>query len=178
MTIRSFNTFSPQIAQGVYIDDTALVIGEVTIWENSSVWPMTVIRGDVNAISIGKRTSIQDGSIVHVTHKNKSNPEGYRCTIGDDVTVGHKAIIHGCTIGNQCLIGMGCIIMDGAVIENQVILGAGSLVPPAKTLTTGFLWVGTPARKVRPLTQQEIDYFDYSANNYVKLKDIHLGNGG
>ena len=178
MNIRSFNQFTPQIAQRVFIDDTALVIGEVAIGENSSVWPMTVIRGDVNAIQIGKGTSIQDGSIVHVTHKNKSNPEGYPCTIGDYVTVGHKAIIHGCAIGNQCLIGMGSIIMDGAIIEDNVILGAGSLVPPGKVLSSGFLWVGTPAKKVRKLTEQELGYLRYSADNYVKLKELHLSNGG
>lgn len=176
MNIRSFAKQTPQIEQGVFIDETALVIGDVTIGENSSVWPMTVIRGDVNSIHIGQGTSVQDGSVVHVTHKNADNPKGYPCTIGDYVTVGHKAIIHGCTIGNQCLIGMGCIIMDGAVIEDNVILGAGSLVPPGKILGSGYLWVGTPAKKIRKLTEQEIGYLQYSADNYVKLKDMHLRN--
>lgn len=176
MNIRSFEDHVPQISKAVFIDPTALVIGQVTIGENSSVWPMTVIRGDVHSIKIGARTSIQDGSVLHVTHAGPYQPDGFALNIGDDVTIGHKALLHGCTIGNRCLIGMGAVVMDGAVINDEVILGANSLVPPGRTLESGFLWMGTPAKKIRKLSEKEIAFFKYSADNYVKLKNRYLEN--
>ena len=174
MSVRTFENFTPIIGEGVFVDPSAMVVGDVTIGEHSSIWPLVTIRGDVHSISIGKRTSVQDGCVVHVTHAGPYNPEGFECHIGDDVTIGHKAMVHGCTIGNRCLIGMGSVIMDGATIEDEVVLGAGSIVPPGRVVTSGFLWVGSPARKIRPLTQDEMDFFEYSAMNYVKLKDRHL----
>ena len=178
MSVRTFENFTPVLDEGVYVDPSALVVGDVKIGEHSSVWPLVTMRGDVHTITVGKRTSIQDGCVVHVTHAGPYSPEGHDCSIGDDVTIGHKAMIHGCTIGNRCLIGMGSTVMDGATIEDEVVLGAGSIVPPGRVLTSGFLWVGSPARKIRPLTQEEMDFFEYSAANYVKLKDRHLTDKG
>ena len=141
--------------------------------DDCSVWPMTVIRGDVNHIRIGNRSNIQDGSILHVTHASANN-DGYALTIGDDVTAGHQVILHGCTIEDRVLIGMGATIMDGAVIQSDVVLGAGSLVAPGKVLESGYLYLGSPAKRVRALTDAERAFFTYSAGNYVKLKDLHL----
>jgi len=174
MNIRPFENHHPKIGKQVFIDPTALVIGQVEIADDSSVWPMATVRGDVHSVTIGARTSIQDGCVLHVTHAGPYDPEGHSLTIGDDVTIGHKAIIHGCTIKDRCLIGMGAVIMDNSVIHSGVILGANSLVPPNRELESGFLWVGSPAKKIRPLTEKEITYLEYSANNYVKLKDRHL----
>lgn len=175
MTIRKFETHAPDIHPSVFIDETALVVGEVKIDEDSSIWPMTVIRGDVNHIRIGKRTNIQDASVLHVTHASEkyTTSAGYPLIIGDDVTVGHKALLHACTINSRVLIGMGSIIMDGVVIDNETIIGAGSLVPPKKTLESGFLWMGSPAKKIRPLNDKEKQYLKYSAEHYVRLKLRH-----
>jgi len=174
MSIRSFEHHHPQLGDRVFVDPTALVLGNVSIGDDSSIWPMATVRGDVQSISIGARTSIQDGCVLHVTHAGPYDPEGHALVIGDDVTIGHKAMIHGCTIENRCLIGMGAVIMDSAVIHSQVILGANSLVPPGRELESGFLWVGSPARKIRPLTEEEKGFFEYSASNYVKLKNRHI----
>jgi carbonic anhydrase/acetyltransferase-like protein (isoleucine patch superfamily) len=132
------------------------------------------VRGDIHQITIGERTSIQDGSVLHVTHDSEYHPGGAPLTIGDDVTVGHKVTLHACTLSSLCIIGMGSIILDNAVVESDVILGAGSLVPPGKTLTSGYLWLGSPAIKKRPLTEQELAFIRYSAKSYVKLKNQHL----
>lgn len=167
--IRSFDGHTPSIAQDAWIDDSAVVIGDVEIGDGSSIWPMTVVRGDIHRIRIGARTNIQDGSVLHVTHASAFNPGGYGLTIGDDVTVGHKVLLHGCEIGHHCLIGMGAIVMDGAVIEPYNIIAAGSLVSEGKVFESGFLWRGTPARKVRELTDSEREYLDYVAGNYVRL---------
>ena len=174
MTIRDFQKHSPILNDGVYIDDTALVIGDVEIGEQSSIWPMAVIRGDVHSIRIGKFTSIQDGCVLHVTHRGPHNPDGFSLSIGNYVTVGHKVTLHGCQIDDYCLIGMGSIVMDGAHIQERVILGAGSLVAPGKILDSGYLWLGSPVKQIRPLTRQESEFFDYSAETYQKLKDIYL----
>jgi len=175
MNIRKFETESPKIHPSAFIDETALVIGKVEIGAESSVWPMTVIRGDVNYIVIGERSNIQDASILHVTHASKdyTTENGFPLIIGDDVTIGHKALLHACTIGNQVLVGMGSIIMDGVIIEDQTIIGAGSLIPPKKTLQSGYLWMGSPAKKVRPLTNKEKHSLNYSAEHYVRLKEKH-----
>ena len=178
MTIRKFEEHTPDIHPSAYIDETALVSGEVEISEDSSVWPMTVIRGDVNYIKIGKRSNIQDASVLHVTHAPNEHSEkigaaqtGYALIIGDDVTVGHKAMLHACNIGDRVLVGMGAIVMDGVVVENETIIAAGSLVPPRKTLESGYLWVGNPAKKSRELIDKEKLYLNYSAEHYVRLKD-------
>ncbi|OUR61234.1 gamma carbonic anhydrase family protein [Bermanella sp. 47_1433_sub80_T6] len=172
--VRSFKGMQPKLANGVFVDASATVIGDVELGEDCSVWPNTVIRGDMHRIRIGKRCSIQDTSVLHITHASDYNPGGYPLILGDEVTVGHMAMLHGCTIGNQVLIGMQAMVMDGVVIEDQVVLGAGSLVPPGKTLKSGHLYVGRPAKMVRELTQKELNYFSYTAGNYVKLKNEHL----
>lgn len=164
----------PQIDANVFVDDSAVIIGDVVVGEDSSIWPLVVLRGDVNAIKIGERTSIQDGSVIHVTHKSSKLPQGYLTQIGSDVTIGHRVILHGCTLYDRCLIGMGSCVMDGAVIESDVILGAGSLVPPQKTLKGGHLWLGSPVRCARPLTSEEIEGILYSSRHYVKLKNNYL----
>lgn len=174
MNVRSFENMHPKLGDEVFVDPTALVVGDVTIGDDCSIWPMATVRGDVHSIKIGDRTSIQDGCVLHVTHAGPYDPEGHDLEIGSDVTVGHKAMLHGCKIEDQCLIGMGAVVMDNAVIHSQVILGANSLVPPGRELEGGFLWVGSPARKIRALTEEELDFFNYSANNYVKLKNRYL----
>ncbi|MNC58686.1 UDP-3-O-[3-hydroxymyristoyl] glucosamine N-acyltransferase [compost metagenome] len=151
-----------------------MVIGDVELGDDCSVWPLAVIRGDMHSIRIGARTSIQDGSVLHITHAGPFNPGGYPLEIGEDVTVGHKVTLHGCRIGSRVLVGMGTIIMDGVVVEDEVVIGAGTLVPPGKTLESGYLYVGSPAKQARPLSDKERAFFAYSAANYVKLKDLHL----
>lgn len=178
MSIRSYRNMNPQLGERVFVDESAVVIGDVTLGDDCSVWPLAVIRGDMHRIRIGARTSIQDGSVLHITHAGPYNPDGFPLTIGDDVTVGHQVVLHGCQIGNRVLVGMGSIVMDGAVLEDEVVLGAGSLVPPGKTLESGYLYVGRPAKQARPLTDDERRFFAYSAENYVKLKDLHRAEGG
>ncbi len=173
MTIRNFQNQQPHIHSTTFVDDTALVLGDVHIGENCSIWPMTVIRGDVNTIRIGDNTNIQDNSVLHVTHDGKYNPGGFALKVGSNVTVGHRVILHGCEVGDSCLIGMGTTIMDGVVIEKNTIVGAGSLVTPNKHLESGYLWMGSPARKVRQLTEDEIKSIEYSAINYSILKYQH-----
>ncbi len=175
MTIRSFKGISPKLASRVYVDESAAVIGDVELGEDASVWPMCSIRGDVNLIRIGARTNIQDGSVLHVTHRYGVLPEGHATVIGNDVTVGHKVMLHGCTVEDLCLIGMGSTVLDGAIIRSRVLLGAGSLVPEGKDLEGGYLWLGRPAKKVRELTDEELKWFQYSALHYVKLKNEYLG---
>ena len=165
----------PQLAERVYLHPSAQLIGDVQIGEDSSVWCNAVLRGDVNAIRVGRCSNIQDLTMGHVAHKTSHKPQGSPLVIGDYVTVGHSAILHGCTIGNDCLVGMGSIVMDDVVIRDRVMLGAGSLVPPGKVLESGFLYVGRPAEKVRPLTDAEIAWLRYSAEHYVRVKDNYLG---
>ncbi|NVK22288.1 MAG: gamma carbonic anhydrase family protein [Kangiellaceae bacterium] len=174
MTVRKFRSHTPKIAEKVYIDPTALVIGDIEIGEDTSIWPMAVLRGDVHSIRIGARTSIQDGTVCHVTHDGPYDPGGHDLIVGDNVTVGHKAILHGCHIESNCLIGMGTVVMDGAIVREHCIIGANSLVSPGRELEGGYLWVGSPARKIRKLTEEEIGFFKYSADNYVRLKNQYL----
>ena len=171
--IRKFKSFEPSLGLRVYIDEQATVIGDVTLADDSSVWPQSVIRGDINPITIGARTNIQDGSVVHVTHASNYS-EGYGCNIGSDVTVGHGCIIHACTIHDKSLIGMGSVILDGAIIETKVIVGAKSLVPSGKKLESGFLYMGSPCKQIRPLKDSEVEFLEYSANHYVRNKDDFL----
>ncbi len=173
MAIREFESVLPNIDPTAYIDDTALVIGDVGIGKDSSVWPFTLIRADVNSIRIGEQTNIQDSSVLHVTHDGPYNPGGNALQVGNKVTVGHRVILHGCTIHDSCLIGMGATIMDGAVIHANTVIGAGSLVTPGKKLEGGYLWVGSPARRARALSEDEIKAIDYSTSHYVKLKNRH-----
>ncbi|MGR5559236.1 gamma carbonic anhydrase family protein [Vibrio fortis] len=170
-SIRSYKGIAPKIGQDVYIDETAVLVGDIKIGDNSSVWPLVAARGDVNHIHIGQRTNIQDGSVLHVTHKNKENPDGYPLIIGNDVTIGHKVMLHGCTIQDRVLIGMGAIILDNVVVEQEVMIGAGSLVPPNKVLESGYLYVGSPVKQARPLTDKERAFLQKSADNYVQNKN-------
>ena len=172
--LRPYKGISPDIGEGSYVDPMSTVIGDVVIGQNSSIWPMVSIRADVHFIRIGNRSNIQDGSVLHVTHRHPDAPEGFPLHIGDDVTVGHNVTLHGCTIGNRCLVGMGSTVLDGAVLEEGVLLGAGSLVPPGKTLESGYLWVGAPAKKIRKLNEKEQKWLAYSAEHYCRLKDDYL----
>lgn len=177
MTIHSFRNHRPQLGQAVFVDPSAVVLGDVTLGDDVSVWPGAVVRGDMHHIRIGARTSVQDGVVLHITHASDYNPDGYPLTIGADVTIGHQACLHGCTIGNEVLIGIGSTVLDGAVVEDQVVIGAGSLVPPGKRLQSGYLYVGSPVRQKRALSDKELSYFRYSAANYVKLKDDYIQTG-
>ena len=172
--LRPYKDLFPTIGQRVMVDPTSVVVGDVRMAEDVGIWPLVVIRGDVNYVEIGARTNIQDGSVLHVTHKSSYNPEGNPLLIGEDVTVGHKVMLHGCTIGHRVLVGMGSIVLDGAVIEDEVMIGAGSLVPQNKLLESGYLYLGSPVKQIRPLTEAEIEGLKYSANNYVKWKDEYL----
>lgn len=175
MTIRGFEQIDPFIDETAYIDPAATVIGDVAIGAQSSVWPCSVLRGDVHSIRIGERSNIQDGTIVHVTHDGEFSPGGFATTVGDDVTVGHRAIIHACTIEDRVLVGMGAIVMDGAVVRSDVMIGAGALVPGGAELESGRLYVGSPAKEKRELTDEELRFLRYSAEHYAKLAQRHAG---
>ena len=168
-SLAPYRGIHPQLAPGAWVHPRAMVIGEVGLGRDASVWPGAVIRGDVNSIAIGEATNIQDNSVLHVSHKTPANPAGRPLVIGARVTVGHTVILHACTIGDECLIGMGSIILDRAVVQKHVLLGAGSLVPEGKVLESGYLYLGRPAKLVRALTEAEIAYFRYSAEHYVAL---------
>lgn len=172
--IRPYKNITPKLGDKVFVDPAAVVIGDVEIGDNSSIWPCAVIRGDMHRIRIGARTSVQDGSILHITHAGEFTDEGWPLTIGDDVTIGHSVNLHGCTVGNRVLIGIGSTILDGAVVEDDVVVGAGSLVTPGKVLKSGYLYMGSPCKEVRPLKESERAFFLYSAQNYVKLKNTFL----
>ncbi|MFZ2168549.1 MAG: gamma carbonic anhydrase family protein [Methylococcaceae bacterium] len=174
MSVRPFNNKHPKIGNAVYIDDNAVVIGDVTLGDDVSIWPATVVRGDVESIKIGDGTNVQDGSVLHVSHAGKFSPEGHPLTIGKGVTIGHRAVVHACTIGDYCLIGIGAIIMDDAVLEDYVMLGAGALVTPGKKLESGYLYVGSPAKQARTLTATEKEFLEYSAQQYIQLKNEYL----
>ena len=171
--IRNFKKFIPNLASSVYVDEQATVIGDVVIGKDSSIWPQTVLRGDINPIRIGERTNIQDGSVVHVTHSSKYS-EGFQCHIGSDVTIGHGCIIHACSIEDMCLIGMGSVILDGVKIPPRVIIGAKSLVASGRTLESGYLYLGSPCKQKRPLNESELEFLKYSAGHYVKTKNDYL----
>ncbi|MFQ6372565.1 gamma carbonic anhydrase family protein [Shewanella sp. YIC-542] len=172
--LRAYKGISPSLGQRVYVDRACVLVGDITLADDASVWPLVAARGDVNRIVIGQRSNVQDGAVLHVTRSSDANPEGYPLLIGDDVTVGHKAMLHGCTIGNRVLVGMGAIILDNAVVEDDVIVAAGSVVPPGKRLQSGYLYMGNPARQARPLTEAEHEFLPLSADNYVRLKNDYL----
>ncbi len=169
--IRSYRGKQPQLGEGAYIDRSAVIVGDVHLGDDTSVWPLVAARGDVNKIRVGARTNIQDSCTLHVSRASTDNPDGYALIIGDDVTIGHNVMLHGCTVGNRVLIGMSTTIMDGAVVGDDVIIGAGSLIAPNKKLESGYLYVGSPARRVRPLTDEEKNFLPQSAANYVLLKN-------
>ena len=173
-SLRSFGGVAPAIGQRVLIDPSSVVLGDVTLGDDVSIWPQVSVRGDMHRIRIGTRTNVQDGSVLHITHDGPFNPGGWPLAIGCDVTIGHNATLHGCTLEDRVLIGMGATVMDGATVNSEVVVGAGALVTPGKTLRSGYLYAGSPAREVRTLSEQERSYFVYSANNYVSLKNQHI----
>lgn len=174
MPLSNYLNTAPVLGSRVYLHPSCQVIGDVKLGDDSSVWCNTVLRGDVNRIVVGRGTNVQDLSVGHVSHKTADKPEGSPLIIGDYVTVGHSVILHGCTIGNECLIGMGSIILDDVVIPDRVLIGAGSMVTQGKTLESGMLYMGRPAKAVRALTRDELAYLMYSAEHYMRLKDNYL----
>jgi carbonic anhydrase/acetyltransferase-like protein (isoleucine patch superfamily) len=174
MSLRPYRGWQPEVGPGAWIDPAATVIGRVKVGADASVWPGAVVRGDVNAISIGARTSIQDGSVLHVASARLAGGEGIPLLIGEDCTVGHAVVLHACTIGDRCLIGMGAVVMDGAVVGDEVIVGAGALVTAGTRIPPRTLWVGRPARQQRTLDAAEIARLADSAAHYVSLKNDYL----
>jgi carbonic anhydrase/acetyltransferase-like protein (isoleucine patch superfamily) len=173
MTIRIFENRLPDIPRSAFVDETALVLGDVLLGEDASVWPTAVLRGDIHSIVVGARSNIQDGSVLHVTHDSEYAPGGHGVSVGKNVTVGHRVVLHGCTVEDYCLVGMGSVVLDGAVVRSRAMVGAGSLVPPGKDLEGGYLWLGSPVKRMRPLTDKELGFLDYSAAHYVELKNRH-----
>jgi len=174
MAIRTFRGIAPRVGARAWVDPGAHLIGDVELGEDASLWPGAVARGDVHFIRIGARTNVQDGAILHVTHDGDYTPGGFPLVIGADVTIGHAAVVHACTIGDACLIGMRATVLDGAVVQRHAMVGAGALVAPGKVVGEGELWLGNPARCVRRLSADEIEKLYYSARHYVKLKDQYL----
>lgn len=170
MAIRSFQGVFPALQAGCWVDHAAVVIGRCVLGADVSIWPNATLRGDVNDIVVGDRSNIQDGCVLHTTHESEKS-KGSKCIVGQDVTVGHNVVLHGCTIEDECLIGMGSVVLDNAVVQKNVLVGANSLVPPGKVLESGHLYVGSPVKKVRPLTDEEMAFFKYSAQHYVALKN-------
>jgi len=166
--IKPYKGKFPKIHPSVFLAENAVIIGDVEIEEDSSVWYNVVIRGDVNYIRIGKRTNIQDGTIIHVDHKQ------YPTIIGNEVTVGHKVMLHACTIEDRCLIGMSSTVMDGVVVGKESIVGAGALVTPKKIIEPQSLWTGSPAKFKRKLTEDELKWLEKSYKNYVNYKNSYL----
>lgn len=172
--IENYLNHVPVIGKNSWAHCSAVVIGKVTLGDDVSIWPGAVLRGDVNTLTIGNRSNIQDGAVIHATHPGPFNKKGHATIIGDDVTIGHQVILHGCHIGHRVLVGMGATILDGSVIPDEVIIGAGALVPMNKTLESGYLYIGSPAKAARPLSDEEKAFLQYSANHYVSLKNDYL----
>lgn len=164
--IKAFRGVEPQIHETAFVAENATVIGKVTLEANANIWYGAVLRGDDNHIYVGENTNIQDNAVVHIS-------KAYPTRIGKNVTVGHSAIVHACTVGDNTLIGMGAIILDGAEIGSETIIGAGSLVPPGKVIPSGVLAVGSPAKVVRELTQEEKEGLFNSAKGYVAMGKAH-----
>jgi carbonic anhydrase/acetyltransferase-like protein (isoleucine patch superfamily) len=159
--IRAWGGKAPRLADSVWVAEDAVVVGDVEIGPESSVWFGAVVRGDVNHIRIGARTNVQDHAVLHVT--GGTHPT----VVGDDVTLGHRVTLHGCTVKDRCLIGIGAVVMDGAVVGEDAMVGAGSLVPPGMVVPPGMLALGSPAKVKRELTREEIEYFRRSAASYA-----------
>jgi len=174
MTLSNYLEANPVVGERVFLHHSCQVVGDVTLGDDSSVWCNTVLRGDVNRILIGRGTNVQDLTMGHVSHKTTEKPEGSPLVIGDYVTVGHSVILHGCSIGNECLIGMGSIIMDDVMVPDRVMIAAGSLISPGKLLESGKLYKGSPAKMIRDLSEDEIEYLRYSAEHYMRLKNNYL----
>jgi len=173
--IMKYKEYTPEIGKNVFIAPSSDVIGRCKIGDDSSIWFQVAVRADVHFITIGARTSIQDGSMIHITHHKKADmSDGHPTTIGDDVTVGHKVMLHGCTIEDACLIGMSATILDGAVIGKESIVGAGSLVTKNKKFPPRSLIMGSPAKVVRELNDDEVKELYASASRYVSFKNDYM----
>jgi carbonic anhydrase/acetyltransferase-like protein (isoleucine patch superfamily) len=172
--LRPYRDRLPRLGANVYVDPAAVVIGDVELADDVSLWPCTVARGDVNFIRIGARSNVQDGSVLHVTHDGPYTPGGMPLLIGADVTIGHGAILHACTIEDAALIGMHATVLDGAIVRRHAMIGAGAVVTPGKLVGEAELWLGNPARCVRKLTPVQIEQLYYSAAHYVRLKNEYL----
>jgi carbonic anhydrase/acetyltransferase-like protein (isoleucine patch superfamily) len=174
MPTRPYRGIHPTLEPGAYVDPAAVVIGDVVLGRDASVWPMAVVRGDVNSIRIGARSNVQDGSVLHVTRPYPGSDEGWPLVIGEDVVIAHAVTVHGCVIGNRVLVGIGAIVLDGAVVEDDVVIAAGTVVPPGKRLESGGLYMGNPARRARELTDAERQRIPVMAGFYIDLKDEYL----
>ena len=166
--IRPHHGVTPIIAPTAFIAETAAIIGDVVIGEESSVWYGCTLRGDGNSIRVGARTNIQDGTVVHINHE-REGAVGTKTVIGSDVTIGHMALIHACTLEDGCFIGMKACVMDGAVVETGAMVAAGALVTPGKRVKHGELWAGSPARLMRKLSENELKYFTYTVQHYCEM---------
>ena len=178
INIRAFNGISPTLAEGVYVDPAATLIGDVHLGRDVSIWPGAVVRGDMHHIHIGDRSNVQDNAVLHITHASGFNPDGFPLSIAEDVVIGHSAVLHGCTVESRVLIGIGAIINDGAVVHSDVIVGAGAVVPPGRILESGRVYAGNPAREKRPLNDNERKFLTYSPQNYIRLKNQYLESQG
>lgn len=174
MNIRPYLDSAPRLGARAYVDPAAVVIGDVELGDDASIWPCAVARGDVHYVRIGARTNIQDNAVLHVTHDGDYTPGGFPLVIGADVTIGHGAVVHACTVMDACLIGMNATVLDGVVVNRHSMIGAGAVVAPGKIVGEGELWVGNPARRVRMLSDEEIERLYYSARHYVTLKERYL----
>jgi carbonic anhydrase/acetyltransferase-like protein (isoleucine patch superfamily) len=171
MPVRPYRGIQPTLESGAYVDPTALVVGDVVLGRDVSIWPMAVVRGDVNYIRIGARSNVQDSSVLHVTRPYTGSEAGWPLIVGEDVVVAHAVTLHGCTIGNRVLVGIGAVVLDGAVVEDEVMIAAGSVVPPGKRLESGGLYLGNPVRRVREITEAERARIPAMARFYIDLKD-------
>lgn len=167
------NGITPKIAADAFIAETAVIIGDVEIGAGASIWYGCVLRGDANSIRIGARTNIQDGTVIHVNHE-REGAAGTRTLIGADITVGHMALLHACTLEDGSFVGMKACVMDGAVVETDAMVAAGALVTPGKRVRRGELWAGSPAKLMRALGEKELAYFKYSAEHYRELAASYL----
>jgi carbonic anhydrase/acetyltransferase-like protein (isoleucine patch superfamily) len=170
MPVRPYRGIHPKLGAGAWVDPAAIVIGDVELGAEVSIWPMAVVRGDVNFIRIGARSNVQDGSVLHVTRPYPGSEAGWPLLVGEDVVIAHNVTVHGCTIGSRVLVGIGSVVLDGAVVEDEVMIGAGSVVTPGKRLASGGLYLGNPARRARDLTAAEIARIPVMAGFYVDLK--------
>lgn len=171
--LRAFEGHRPRLESDAWIDPSAIVIGDVWLGAGASIWPLCVVRADIQRIRIGAGTNVQDGCVLHVSHDSRFRPGGAPLILHEAVTVGHQAVLHGCEIEHHCLIGIGARVLDEAHLEPYTLLGAGALVTPGQRLAGGFLWLGSPARRVRALDEREREYLDYTARHYRELAARH-----
>ena len=170
-----FGGHAPRIDESAFVAPGARLIGDVEIGPEASIWYNCVVRGDVNRIRIGPRTNIQDGTVIHVNQEKDGGrgKNGFACNIGADVTVGHLALLHACTLEDGSFVGMKACVMDGVVVEGGAMVAAGALVTPGKRVKQGELWAGSPAKLMRPLSEKELAYFAYSAKHYCEIAESY-----